>query len=460
MDILQNKLPPFWIKTNFDSICLYIQRGKSPKYAQVKNTFPVINQKSIRWNGIEEEHLKFIDESQWDKWEETRFICDGDILWNSTGTGTIGRACFIDKIQVKKAKVVDSHVTIVRPINLIDSKFVFYWVMHPSVQSAINDLYTGTTNQVELSKTMVQKMIIPLPTKNEQQIITKRLDNLLTQVDNLKTRLDTIPEILKQFKQSVLNSSIEGKLTQSLSKSGKIALYKLTDKIGSGSTPRGGQNVYKTSGIPLIRSMNIHFDYIKYDELAFIDEEQAKKLSNVEVYENDVLLNITGASIGRVNIATKALHGARVNQHVAIIRCVLNKLLPHYLKIVLRSPETQKWINNENYGATRQALTKKMIEDFKINVPSLAEQAEIVRRVEELFAFADKIEQQVKLAQNKVNNLTQAILAKAFRGELTKDWRAQHPELISGEHSAQALLEKIQQAKSNLTNSKKSKVKK
>ena len=97
-------------------------------------------------------------------------------------------------------------------------------------------------------------------------------------------------------------------------------LKDITTKIGSGSTPKGGNSVYKTSGIPFVRSLNIYSDYIKYDDLAFIDMEQAKKLANVEIQENDVLLNITGASIGRVNIAPQAFVGGRVNQHVAIIR--------------------------------------------------------------------------------------------------------------------------------------------
>lgn len=458
MDILQNKLPPFWIKTNFDSICLYIQRGKSPKYAQVKNTFPVINQKSIRWNGIEEEHLKFIDESQWDKWEETRFICDGDILWNSTGTGTIGRACFIDKIQVKKAKVVDSHVTIVRPINLIDSKFVFYWVMHPSVQSAINDLYTGTTNQVELSKTMVQKMIIPLPTKNEQQIITKRLDNLLTQVDNLKTRLDTIPEILKQFRQSVLKSAVEGLLTESWRTNSFYVSKKALQIVAKFIDYRGKTPTKTLHGIPLITAKNIRKGFISREPAEFISPEEYPIWMTRGIPKIGDVLITTEAPMG--NIALVDLNEKFALAQRAICLQFSSEINSKYAAIYMQSSEFQLALLQNSTGTTVKGIKAATLKKLQLRYPPIEEQTEIVHRVEELFAFADKIEQQVKLAQNKVNNLTQAILAKAFRGELTKDWRAQHPELISGEHSAQALLEKIQQAKSNLTNSKKSKVKK
>lgn len=207
-------LPEEWISTTFEDICDYVQRGKGPKYSEEKNTFPVVNQKAIRWHGIEEQHLKYVAQSQWDSWDKERFLKENDILWNSTGTGTIGRACFIDKLQLKKAKVVDSHVTIVRTNIYVNSKFIFYRIMHPDIQSKINGLYTGTTNQVELSKGMVFAIDTPLPPLAEQQQIAQKLDELLAQVDTLKTRLDAIPKILKRFRQSVLAAAVSGRLTE------------------------------------------------------------------------------------------------------------------------------------------------------------------------------------------------------------------------------------------------------
>jgi type I restriction enzyme S subunit len=103
----------------------------------------------------------------------------------------------------------------------------------------------------------------------------------------------------------------------------------------------------------------------------------------------------------------------------------------------------QRIIGAENYGVTRQALTKQQILNFEIPLPSIEEQTDIVTRVEQLFTYADQIEQRIKDAQARVNHLTQSILAKAFRGELTADWREQNPNLIRGENSAEALLAKI-----------------
>ena len=117
----------------------------------------------------------------------------------------------------------------------------------------------------------------------------------------------------------------------------KIQFRKIADfatKVGSGSTPKGGEANYKSEGVPLIRSMNVHFDGFRYDGLAFLDDDQASALKNVEVSSGDVLLNITGASIGRVTVAPEKLQGARVNQHVCIIRpdkSVNNSYLRWYL---------------------------------------------------------------------------------------------------------------------------------
>ena len=159
----------------------------------------------------------------------------------------------------------------------------------------------------------------------------------------------------------------------------------LASKIGSGATPRGGVKAYKLSGTPLLRSLNVHFDGVRDEGIAYIDDEQAAKLENVQVETADVLLNITGASIGRVAIAPERYHGARVNQHVAIIRTV-DGVEPSFLSRYLASPDAQSRILEENYGVTRQALTKGMIEDFPVCLPPLPEQRRIVAKLDRLSA--------------------------------------------------------------------------
>lgn len=195
------------------------------------------------------------------------------------------------------------------------------------------------------------------------------------------------------------------------------ALANITAKIGSGATPRGGEQSYKTSGVPLIRSLNIHFDGIREDGLAFLDDEQASKLDNVTVQENDVLLNITGASIGRVAIATKRYSGARVNQHVCIIR-MSEGIDPHYVCNFLASPSAQESIGHVKYGITRPALTKSVVEGIVLPIPPLAEQKRIVAKVEALSASSARTRAEIARVEALVSRYKQALLRNAFSGEL------------------------------------------
>lgn len=147
-------------------------------------------------------------------------------------------------------------------------------------------------------------------------------------------------------------------------------------KIGSGSTPTGGKDAYLTSGpFTLIRSQNVYNDGFTPNGLAYIGDDQAKKLNGVSVEENDVLLNITGDSVARVCLAPSKYLPARVNQHVAIIRPKLNSFDSRFLRYFLASPQQQElMLGLASAGATRPALTKVMIEDFKIPRPPLSVQ--------------------------------------------------------------------------------------
>ncbi len=171
-----------------------------------------------------------------------------------------------------------------------------------------------------------------------------------------------------------------------------LRLGDVCTKIGSGATPRGGKEVYLEEGpYALIRSQNVYNNGFNYDGLAFINQQQATNLKNVEVFADDVLLNITGDSVARVCQVTPDVLPARVNQHVAIIRPDPNKLSPHFLRYFLVTPEIQatllSWAGS---GGTRNALTKGMIESFDVQAPmDVAEQRAIAHI---LGALDDKIE--------------------------------------------------------------------
>ena len=304
----------------------------------------------------------------------------------------------------------------IRAIN-DDYKYVLYYFRY--LEPWLKMQGQGSTFEAITGK-FVKDLTFIRPPLETQQKLAKKFTALLSQVAEIKQRLEKIPALLKTYRARAVNGELSAKWREengvSLESWAISTLKNLTTKIGSGSTPKGAE--YLPEGVPFIRSLNIYTHFIKFDDLAFINDEQAQKLKNVVIEQGDLLLNITGASIGRVNIAPKEFIGGRVNQHVAIIRSKLDKIRPHFLHIFFASPKIQKWINDENYGSTRQALTKGMLEELKIAVPSLEEQNYITQAVEKHLNFANQLEAQVNAALERVNLMTQAILAKGFRGEL------------------------------------------
>jgi type I restriction enzyme S subunit len=201
----------------------------------------------------------------------------------------------------------------------------------------------------------------------------------------------------------------------------------ITTKIGSGATPRGGEESYKETGTPLIRSMNVHDWGFKEAKLARIDNIQAAQLSNVVVERDDVLLNITGASVARCCVAPEELLPARVNQHVSIIRPRKDEISSAFLQYLLISQTYKnRLLHTGEAGSTRQAITKAQIEDFVVEYPkSLPEQQRIVGILDEAFAG---------LATAKANAETnlqnaRALFESHLQSVFAQDWQTR--ELVT-----------------------------
>ena len=192
-------------------------------------------------------------------------------------------------------------------------------------------------------------------------------------------------------------------------------LRAVTTKIGSGATPRGGKNAYKSEGIHLIRSLNIYDYNFEFANLAFIDEKQAAGLDNVTVEENDVLLNITGASVARCTLVPNYLIPARVNQHVAIVRADPAKVSPFYLIDTINSDERkQQLLTLAQGGATREALTKDTVSNFQIALPPRP-------LMERYDTAASEIHKQREVLLRQVQNLSRTrdlLLPRLLSGQI------------------------------------------
>ena len=179
-DELPFEIPDSWVWVRLIDICEYIQRGKSPKYSPIKK-YPVIAQKCNQWSGFSIEKAQFIEPESITSYGRERFLQDNDLMWNSTGLGTLGRmAVYKSASNPYGLAVADSHVTVIRPLKeFISPQYLYYYFSNPTVQSVIEDQADGTTKQKELSATTVRTYLVPLPPYNEQIRIVKQIETVL-----------------------------------------------------------------------------------------------------------------------------------------------------------------------------------------------------------------------------------------------------------------------------------------
>ena len=184
-------IPENWKWVRLEQVCEYIQRGKSPKYSDVKK-YPVVAQKCNQWSGFSLEKAKFIDPKTLGSYTEDRILKDGDLMWNSTGLGTLGRVAIyeVDKNPYELA-VADSHVTVIRPLKqYVNFKYLYYYIANPSVQSIIEKQSYGSTKQIELATDTVKNYIFPLPPVKEQKRIVEKIEELLPYTKQLAKKPD------------------------------------------------------------------------------------------------------------------------------------------------------------------------------------------------------------------------------------------------------------------------------
>lgn len=187
----------------------------------------------------------------------------------------------------------------------------------------------------------------------------------------------------------------------------------LTSKIGAGSTPTGGRNVYLEQGIKFIRSQNVYNSGLILDDIAYISSEMNNKMSGSVVKPNDILLNITGGSIGRCALVPVDFDIGNVNQHVLIIRTIDTRL-NQYLHYALTSKLIQDEIMKQQVGASREGLSALKTTNFIVPIPPLQEQRRIVEKVDELMILCDKLESEVNKAQQYASQLMESVLQEAF----------------------------------------------
>ena len=319
-----------------------------------------------------------------EEFDRKYLVSDGDMLIGMDGDFNIG-------IWRGGSALLNQRVCKVTCDDIkIDSRYVFFLLKTHLLK--IWDKTTYSTVK-HLSIKTLQNLTLPLPSLEEQKCIAAALDKMSSVIAKRKRQIALLDEAAKSLFVEMFGDPVENPMGWEVD-----VLKELSTKIGSGSTPKGGNQSYVESGISFIRSLNVYNNLFKIKDLAHITPEQAKKLDNVTLQKDDVLINITGASVARSCIVPDDVLPARVNQHVSIIRCIVQKLNPVYLNYLLTDGNYQHILLSvgEAGGATREAITKSQLESLKIPLPPLDLQNLFAARIEALEAQRASCERGLK----------------------------------------------------------------
>lgn len=467
-----SSIPEEWIDVEWGGITSKDGFRRGPFGGNLKKSFFVKSGYSVyeQYAPINDDCTSFRYFINEEKYQELSsfWVNRGDFLISCSGT--MGRITRVPESAPEG--VINQALLRIRLIEgVIHPDFFLKLFRSPYIQSLVLGKSGGGAIQNLAAVKELKKIRLPLPPLPEQKEIASRLDTLLGQVENIKKRIDGIPEILKKFRQSVLAAAVSGKLTEEWRRENECEDWLNTSW---GQILREGKNSFKRGpfGSSLKKSMFVSEGYKVYEQYCpinddcsyeryYVTEEKFQEMKGFEALDGDFLISCSGVSLGRITQVPKGSKQGIINQ--ALLRVRLNSEIydDKFFVTLFRSPRFQKDLFKNSTGSAIPNL--KGVKDLKamiVPLPSIEEQKEIVRKVENVFTFAEAIDVCVKEAQSRVDNLTQSILAKAFSGDLTANWREENSDLISGENSAEALLERIRVERKKLVGGKKKPLKK
>ncbi len=458
-----------WVDIRLGDACTKIGSGATPKGggSVYLDAGPIafIRSQNIYSEGFSNDGMVYLDEKLAQGLANVQ-VEDLDVLLNITGD-SVARACQVAQ-EVLPARV-NQHVAIIRTNQqILWPTYLRYFLVSPAMQAHMLGLAAVGATRNALTKGMIESFSIRCPKEVEdQKAIAEVLSSLDIKID-LNRRIN---QTLEAMAQAIFQSwfvdfdpvkakvaaiqegrdplraamtAVSGKADAELdalppeqyeqlaataalfpgemeaSELGEIpkgwshkALLQLTDKIGSGSTPRGGKEVYLEEGVALIRSQNVYDSLFAWDGLARISDEAAAQLKGVTVQGEDVLLNITGASILRTCVVEPDVLPARVNQHVAIIRAKAG-VPPRFIHMHLLRPDIKNYLLGLNAGASREAITKAHIESLVLLTPGPELLSAFQTAISPLFRQVHCLTRQMRA----LGELRDTLLPKLLSGEL------------------------------------------
>ena len=423
-------IPDSWEWVRLGEVGNYIQRGRSPKYDKKNKSHPIISQKCVQWENIYLKDAKYITKTFFDKLEDYRFVQENDVLWNSTGTGTVGRLNIVK--QNLDHIPVDSHVTLIRMNKQVNPDYIYYYLRSPEIQDNLNDYLTGTTKQKELGLTNILKVKIPLPPLSEQSRIAAKIAQLFALLRKVETSTQQYAKLQTLLKSKVLDLAMRGKLVKQdpndepasvllekikaekaeIVKEKKIKKSKplppITDEEKPFDIPDSWEWVrlgnivsyqngyaYKSSelvkirkGLPVIKSQNIMtLKVIIKDNNDYVKEPNEKML-NSKIIKGDLLMCLSSQSKNPEPLGKTAIYDldkpALLNQRVLKLN-LINHSMTDLIYYFINSSWFHFTVSHRGSGSGQSNLKLGDVMNMPIPVPPLNEEKHIVNRIEILF---------------------------------------------------------------------------
>ena len=359
-----------------------------------------------------------------------RIVKDGDVIISTVRTYLQA----IAPIQnPPKNLIVSTGFAVVRPFpKIFNANYCKYVLRESSFIAEVEKQSVGVSYPA-INASDLGNLLIPIPPLAEQQAIAEMLDRETARLDELITEKERLVELLQEKRRALITNAVTRGLDADaptvdsgiewlgeIPKHWKIVRTKfLVTKIGSGKTPSGGGESYVSKGIPFIRSQNVLFEGLSLEDVVFIDEKTDEEMRNSSVISGDVLLNITGASIGRCCVVPNSVSRANVNQHVCILRPISKLTDKNYLNAFLRSNFGQFQVFAGEVGVSREGITFEDIANFIISIPPLEEQKEIVEYIEAETAKIDRLQAATQETIELLKERRSSLIAAAVTGKVS-----------------------------------------
>ena len=417
------EVPQGWVWTTLEEICLFLSRGKSPKYSDTDKTYPVFAQKcNLKEGGISLEQARFLDPSTICKWSEEYRLKTGDVLVNSTGTGTVGRTRLFHEGYLKNYPFVvpDSHVSVIRTTNEVKSEFVFAYISSQLIQQYLEDNLAGSTNQKELYIGVLSDLSFPLPPRAEQHRIVAEIERWYSLIDIIETGKDGLQTAIKQTKSKILDLAIHGKLVpQDPNDEPASELLKrinpkaeiTCDNAQYGKLPKGwcqatvndccsiigGVSYNKedicNTGIRILRGGNVQDgQVVLFQDDLYISEEYRSNINQIQVGDIVVVAS-TGSQtlIGKNGYVDVDCPNTQIGAFLRIIRAHDAAICP-YLRLVFQTEMYKNYIRQLAKGSNINNVKRNHLQNYVFPLPPLNEQYRIVAQLNEILTLLGDIE--------------------------------------------------------------------